>query len=151
MKKGNERRNWTETSPYCGKGDQEMKQMVLKGIDESGSSIKCNVFGKHFLKLHALELSVKLSISTTTIWHRHKYVSGYIRSLKRKLLEVHPYLIITMEPVLYIPAGTWQLELVMYISGFSSSWGAIWKRDPVFRVLQCVSQLYIIFEKIWES
>lgn len=35
MKKGSEKRNWKETTLYCGKGDQEMKQMVLKGIDET--------------------------------------------------------------------------------------------------------------------
>lgn len=72
---------------------------------------------------------MKLSISTTGIWHRHKYVSDYISSLKRKLLEVHPYLIITMEPVLYIPAGTRQLELIMYILSFSYSCRTIWKEN----------------------
>lgn len=54
-----------------------------------------------------------------------QYVSDDINSLKRKLLEVHPYLIITMEPVLYTAAGTRQLELIMYILSFSYSSGAI--------------------------
>lgn len=31
-----------------------------------------------------------------------------------------------MEPVLYIPAGTRQLELIMYISSFSYSCGSVW-------------------------
>lgn len=35
MKEESEKRNWTETTLHCGKGDQEMKQMVLKDIDES--------------------------------------------------------------------------------------------------------------------
>lgn len=88
---------------------------------------------------------MKLSISTTGIRHRHKYVSDYISSLKRKLLEVHPYLIITMEPVLYIPAGTRQLELIMYISSFSYSWGAILKETLFSECcsLSCSSTLFL--------
>lgn len=81
---------------------------------------------------------MKLRLLTTATWHRQKYVSDDINSLKRKLLEVRPYLIITMEPVLYAAAGTRQLELIMHILSFSFSYssGAVRRGTTV---LKCYS------------